>query len=473
MGDEEKTREQLSYEIAYLRLLNAELEERYHQSESVLKVVTEQYRSIVSALSDYVFSVHIIDGNPVKTVHGPTCRIITGYSPDEFAGNPYLWIQMVYEEDKPLVLKSVANILSGLEAKPFEHRVVRKDGVVRWVRNTPVCQYDGRGKLITYDGLIQDITEKKLTEDALRASEEKYRMVADFTYDWEYWRGTDGNYVYVSPSCERFTGYRPEDFFADSELILKLTHPDDRQLVEEHFHSISEAMREVSHIDFRIISRAGVERWISHVCQSVYREDGTWLGRRGSNRDITKRKLLEDKLRSMTLCDELTGLYNRRGFNTLGEQQLKIASRIGRKVSLFFTDLDGMKMINDLYGHHEGDLALRDTALVLRRAFRDSDIVARIGGDEFVLLALETDENTSHALMRRLSERLDEFNTKTDRPYRLSMSVGVSRFDPDNPRSLDELMAEADSLMYTHKQGKHLPTVVSPRIHSDRSLRSF
>jgi diguanylate cyclase (GGDEF)-like protein/PAS domain S-box-containing protein len=459
-NDEEKTKEQLSYEIAYLRLLNAELEEKHHQTEDVLKVVTEQYRRIISVLSDYVFSVHIIDGNPVKTVHGPGCKTITGYQPDEFTDNTYLWIQMVHDDDKPTVLKNVANILSGLEAPPFTHRIVRKDGAVRWVRNTPVCQYDDRGRLLAYDGLIQDVTEKKETEEALRRSEEKYRTVADFTYDWEYWRGTDGAYIYVSPSCERLTGYKPQEFLADPHLMVKITHPEDRELVKDHLRKFSEEGRDVSHMDFRIISKAGVERWMSHVCQPVYREDGTWLGRRGSNRDITKRKLLEDKLRSMTLCDELTGLYNRRGFITLGEQQLKIASRIGKKVSLFFTDIDGMKSINDTCGHHEGDAALRDTALTLRHAFRESDIVARIGGDEFVLLAIETDDDTATVLRRRLTERLDHFNSNSNRPYRLSLSVGVAHFDPEHPCSLDDLMTDADARMYAEKQMKHtsIPT---------------
>jgi diguanylate cyclase (GGDEF)-like protein/PAS domain S-box-containing protein len=362
---------------------------------------------------------------------------------------------MVYGEDKQTVLKNVANILSGLDAQPFVHRIVRKDGVVRWVRNTPVCQYDERGRLIAYDGLIQDITEKKATEEALKRSEEKYRTVADFTYDWEYWRGPDGNYIYVSPSCKRFTGYRPQDFIANAGLMVEITHPDDRTLMEEHLKRFSEASKDVSHLDFRIISKSGVERWMSHTCQPVFGEDGTWLGRRGSNRDITKRKLLEDKLRSMTLCDELTGLYNRRGFITLGEQQLKIAARIGKHVSLFFVDIDGMKAINDAYGHHEGDIVLRDTALTLKHAFRESDIVARIGGDEFVLLAIETDDDTAHVLLRRLRERLDHFNAKSERPYRLSLSVGIAHFDPGKPRSLDDLMAEADARMYAEKQMKH------------------
>lgn len=157
-----KTKEELSYTAAYLEMVNAELEEKLRQTEEVLRTVTEQYRRITTAVSDYIFSVHVVGGEPVKTVHGPACTRITGYTPEEFAGNKYLWIVMVKEEDRPMVLKYVADILSGHEVKPIEHRILRKDGVMRWVRNIPVCQYDKEGHLVTYDGLIQDITDQKL-----------------------------------------------------------------------------------------------------------------------------------------------------------------------------------------------------------------------------------------------------------------------------------------------------------------------
>ncbi len=136
----------------------------------------------------------------------------------------------------------------------------------------------------------------KLMEQALRDSEERYRMVAEFTYDLETWRGPDGSYVYVSPSCERITGYNRTEFRDDPWLIEKIVHPDDRERVRKHFR---EDFGEggISHIDFRFFTRDGRERWISHYCQPVYGRDGTWLGRRCSNRDFTDRKRSEDALR--------------------------------------------------------------------------------------------------------------------------------------------------------------------------------
>lgn len=296
MHDDDKTREELLYDSAYLRALTADLESRNRQTEELLHVVTEQYKQITSAVSDYIFSVHVINGTPVETVHGPGCFTITGYAPAEFTENSYLWISMVHEEDRPAVLKHVANILAGHDVAALEHRITRKDGVVRWVRNTPVCQYDNEGRLVAYDGLIQDITDRKQAEESLRRSEEKYRMVADYTYDWEYWIGADGNYIYVSPSCERITGYSPDSFMHDAGFMESIVHPDDRETYRRHIEEMMKSDALPSVIDFRIITRTGQERWISHSCQAVSSRSGTWLGRRGSNRDVTTKRMLQQQL---------------------------------------------------------------------------------------------------------------------------------------------------------------------------------
>ena len=136
-------------------------------------------------------------------------------------------------------------------------------------------------------------------QEALRESEERYRTVADFTYDWEYWINPDGRFVYVSPSCERITGYRAAEFLQDPELLKTTVHPDDRAAFISHRHEVLET-GEVLPIDFRIITSSGEERWIAHVCQSIYSSDGRYLGQRGSNRAITKRKQAEEEIRQRT-----------------------------------------------------------------------------------------------------------------------------------------------------------------------------
>ena len=160
-------------------------------------------------------------------------------------------------------------------------------------------------------------------------------------------------------------------------------------------------------------------------------------------------------LRAMSLVDELTGLHNRRGFFYLGQQHMKIANRTKKAMLLLFADLDDLKQINDRLGHQEGDQALIDTATVLRATFREADIVARIGGDEFAILALEADKDSAVFLKTRLQANVDARNARGDRRFTLAISVGIARYDADSPCSVDELLVRADASMYEQKLGKH------------------
>ncbi len=141
-----------------------------------------------------------------------------------------------------------------------------------------------------------DGAEHNKDKEALRKSEERYRTIADFTYNWEYWLDPNQKFLYCSPSCQRITGYPREDFLKDPELLYKIIHPDDRGIMAGHSHEISEK-GEVLPIDFRIIDRTGQKHWISHVCYPVVSVDGRPLGQRASNQDVTERKLAEEALR--------------------------------------------------------------------------------------------------------------------------------------------------------------------------------
>ena len=143
--------------------------------------------------------------------------------------------------------------------------------------------------------IYSDETDRKQAEEALRESEERFRTVADFTYDWEYWIAPDGQVLYISPSCERITGYGPDEFVNDPELFKKIVHPDDHSTVSNHLGE-EQSLEKLPSLDFRITTRSGEERWINHVCLTVYGADGTYLGRRGSNRDISKQKQMQEEL---------------------------------------------------------------------------------------------------------------------------------------------------------------------------------
>ncbi|MBI5238907.1 MAG: PAS domain S-box protein [Elusimicrobia bacterium] len=400
--------------ITGIVVINEDITER-KRAEARLRESEERHRRITKALSDYVYTVHVQDGRAVSTEHGAACAAVTGYSRDDFASNPYLWLRMVVEADKAAVLEQGRRLLAGQTPAPFEHRIVRKDGQTRWVRNTAVPHCDDQGRLLYYDGVIQDVTDRKEAEDALRLtqfamdhcaipvfwigptgrflyvneaaaqslgapreqllylgapdvnpdlplerwpahwkelkerkvlhwegrhrrhdgqvfpveitanylefngreydfafvrdiseqrraqeawreSQAKYRIVADNTHDWEFWFAPTGEFLYVSPSCQRVTGRVPEEFIADPGLIFSIIHPEDRPLFESHRHEAVEHQAP-GELEFRIVLPDGGVRWIGHVCQPVFDGEGRFLGTRGSNRDITARKAAEESSR--------------------------------------------------------------------------------------------------------------------------------------------------------------------------------
>jgi len=167
-----------------------------------------------------------------------------------------------------------------------------------------------------------------------------------------------------------------------------------------------------------------------------------------------ERHRLQLKLRNLSLTDELTGLYNRRGFATFAEHHLKLARRIRKGLWLFYFDLNKFKAINDSHGHQEGDRALVKVAQLLQENFRASDVIARIGGDEFVALTVSNTDSWPGETVTRFNNLLAEYNAQKNHPYEISLSIGVSQCDPKAITSIEDLMAKADAELYKAKQGR-------------------
>lgn len=173
-------------------------------------------------------------------------------------------------------------------------------------------------------------------------------------------------------------------------------------------------------------------------------------------RDLLGRRRAEEALRNLSMIDELTGVYNRRGFLIHAEDRVKLASRLRNGQVLVFADVDGLKSINDAFGHSAGDEALTAAAALLKSSFRESDVVARLGGDEFVVLALMERSENAEIPVRALREALAAWNGRDDRPFRLSMSIGVTPIAAG--ARLEELLAIADRNMYAAKQDRRRST---------------
>jgi diguanylate cyclase (GGDEF)-like protein len=168
---------------------------------------------------------------------------------------------------------------------------------------------------------------------------------------------------------------------------------------------------------------------------------------------IERQRMLQ-QVRQMAVLDELTGLNNRRGFVLVCQHLCQVANRNGRRLALLFLDLDGLKQINDGCGHAEGDRALVDTAQILVRTFRKADVLGRLGGDEFVVLLAEGTSDGADRALERLRTNVVAFNQEAARPYRLSVSVGLSWYDPAAPAPVDALIEQADRAMYVEKLAK-------------------
>ncbi len=180
-------------------------------------------------------------------------------------------------------------------------------------------------------------------------------------------------------------------------------------------------------------------------------------------REASEQKLLEvlreleqsnTQLQLISEIDELTGLYNRRGFLNLARRSMELARQMGRGGLVFFADLDGLKKINDVYGHTDGDTAIKTAGVILHRVFRNMDIVSRLGGDEFTVLALDTDEGFIPIIRNRMKKQLAEENKKLGKPWNVSISIGAASFKPGDTVSLEKIMARADANLYREKQRK-------------------
>ena len=282
--------------------------------------------------------------------------------------------------------------------------------------------------------------------------EESLHVIAEFSNDWEYWQGPDGNYRYVSPSCELITGYTPNDFYQNKDLLKKIVVADDWPKWQSHHHSMGE-MNKVEPIEFKIRTKSGEEKWIHHVCRTVTGNDGRKLGVRGSNRDITELKVIQEQLKHLAGHDPLTGLANRTLFFEHFHQRLKDAGRKNGMFVVVFIDLDNFKEINDTYGHNAGDQVLKRVAAELRGYLRTNDIIARFGGDEFAGIFNIVSPADGSTIMEKILKQVGSVINCNKFEINIHLSVGMSVF-PQDGDSVDQLLKKADDNMYAMKTCK-------------------
>lgn len=284
--------------------------------------------------------------------------------------------------------------------------------------------------------------------EQLRVKEEFFKTMAESSVDWDVWYAVDGRSIYITPSCLDITGYPGDVFYDDPDFITTIVHPDDVDVFQEHRRLHYVKATGPAEVTFRILHKNGEVRWIWHKCQAVFSSDGTWLGRRTTNRDITALKLAEEQLQRLSTTDPLTGAYNRRMFMDLLAKELQRASRYGEPFSLLMFDIDHFKAVNDQYGHDIGDRVLVEMVRLSIETIRQPDVLARWGGEEFMVLLPQTDGDMAHTLGERLRKKI-EGHIFAEAGH-LTVSVGVTSLGQVD--TIDSLLKRVDEALYTAKE---------------------
>jgi diguanylate cyclase (GGDEF)-like protein/PAS domain S-box-containing protein len=390
-------------------------------------------------------AILIEDAQGILTFANPAAEELLGYTCEELIGRH--WTTIVPEDEIEKVRQELAKRHRGTLSH-YEMALLSKEGqtISVIVSARPLFE---EGEFTGVLSAFTDIRERVRAEREIAERRMYLEVVLRAAPDAIVTLDAHHRIVEWNSGAERLFGYSQEEV-AGRNIDDLITSPDVFEEAAEFTQVVTSGMKVPPTETVRYRKDGSPVDVI--VAGSPILVGDKLIGAVAVYTDITARKRMEEALRDMALVDDLTGLYNRRGFFTMSQQQLKMADRTKIRMILLFADFDNLKHINDTLGHPEGDRALIEVADVFRETFRESDIIARMGGDEFVVLAIETDSISPEILATRLQENLEARNARGDRRYKLSLTAGTARYDPRRPCSIDELLARADRAMYERKR---------------------
>ena len=430
------------------------------QAEAALRESQRRLASLIDALPGIVFSC-ASDPEWSMTYLSEGCLTLTGYKSEELIGNRAVSFDAItHQEDLPKVLAALEMGVTQKQPYVVEYRIRTKSGQEKWVWEKGHGVFDSNGSVLSVEGFITDITERKRAEEALRQAEAKYRSIFENALEGVFQSTADGYYLSANPALARLYGYSTPD-----ELIKRLTdienqlyvHPERRA---EFIHLLQENDA-VSEFESQVYRKDGSVIWISENARAVRDTNtGELLYYEGRVEDITERKRAKEQLRERAFYDPLTGLPNRGLFMDRLSHTIERAKRHPEyRFAVLFLDLDRFKIVNDSLGHLVGDQLLVAIARRLERCLRAEDTVARLGGDEFTIL-LENIEDVNQAI--RVAQRIHQeliapFNLDGHEVFTgasigivLSREVkkGVCPTDYDRP---EDFLRDADTALYRAK----------------------
>ncbi len=413
---------------------------KQQEAEEALRKSEEKYKDILSTMQEGYYEVDL-KGN-LLFCNDSLCRIL-GYSREEL-------MKMSYRDYyiNPEALFKVFNKIyqTGQPEKTADWIIITREGREKHIEISSSLLHNDRGEAIGFRGIGRDVTERKQAEEALRLSEEKYRDILASIEDGFFEVDLKGNIVFCNEAAARMLGYSVDEFMGMNYGAF-CRHPDQ---VFDAFNKVFRTGKTQHAQTFDMVKKDGSSAYGELSLSLVQDKEGNLVGFRGVGRDVTERKQFEEQLKFLSLHDQLTDLYNRSYF----ENEL---ARLGRSreypITIISIDLDGLKLVNDTIGHEQGDQLLIDCAKTLQDTLRGSDILARIGGDEFVAILPRTDESTAENIIKRIKINIDHHNREQKYKLPLSVSIGFSTAE-ENKKSLQDTFKEADDLMYRDKLHK-------------------
>ncbi|MGH9967776.1 MAG: diguanylate cyclase domain-containing protein [Pyrinomonadaceae bacterium] len=319
-----------------------------------------------------------------------------------------------------------------------------------YLRNIETSAAQADQAKLHVEELNRFIAEQERISKALQESEEHFRTAFDYAAIGMALVSPEGRWLRVNRSLCGILGFREEEFLKCD--FQELTHRDDLGQDLAHIYRMLAGEILTCQLEKRYLHKHGHEVWALTSASLVRDAQGEPIHFIFQIEDITERKRAEAAIQALSLVDELTGLYNRRGFLAFSEQHLTSIQRTNKNLMVVYADLDGLKQINDSYGHKEGDRALTKTAELLTETFRSSDVLGRLGGDEFTVFAAVEPDGGVESVLARLNEQFENYNALKTSPYRLSISIGLAIMNPDETESVEDLMARADQAMYENKR---------------------
>ncbi len=414
--------------------------------EMALEKSEEQYRTLSANVPVGLFRTTADENGHIVSTNPALARMFGYRNPQELETIKVADLYADHDDRKKFI-----DALRGKgEVSNFEVHLKKRDNTHFWGSLSARAIIYEEGKIAYIDGILEDITERREAEAALQESEEKYRRVVDNSLVGFY---IIQNFVLVFCNqryAEMFGYEKPDEVIG--RHIKDFVASESWARVEKQVLLRESGEKEAVQYTFQGLKKDGTIFDIETSGNRITYEGNP--GIQGNMIDITVRKRAEEKLKVLATRDSLTGVLNRGVALLLFAKQLQMAKRENSRLSICYLDLDGLKEINDTYGHQEGDEALQLVSTFLRQSLREADIVCRLGGDEFLIILPHCALEKAVKVWERISRAAVSYNATNEKPYIVSLSRGFAEFSPENPKTVDQLIATADREMYKHKQSK-------------------